>query len=168
MRKTKDKTFRFNQLHRVTNTKNIRDIFSILHDGSIIGWTGDKNLLTLKIDCQYLAKIIAPTFEHFFIELTDINKLVLEPWMNQIDLDQECFVELKDIFQAELEILSAEVENDFVKVSCNQSDISFDYCGGTLYIDCKSIKIFDQNKAELTIDKLDEVCKEYWEEFAKK
>ena len=110
----------------MSSTENVRDIFSILHDGTIIGWIGNRNLLTLKVGCQYLAERIDPKFDDFFIELINISKLVLVPWMNPIELEQEYFVELNDIFQAELDILSAEIENDFVKVSCNQSDTSFD------------------------------------------
>lgn len=158
--------FHFTQSFSVTNTENVRDIFSIFHDGTIAGWKGDKSSLTLKIECQYLAEKIDPTFEDFFVELTDIGKLVLVVWMNSIELEQEYFVELKDIFQAELEILSAEIENDLIKVSCNQSDTTFDYFGGTLYISCKDIKVFDQNRVELTIDRLDQICKQYWDKFA--
>lgn len=151
----------------MTNTENVRDIFSILHDGTIIGWEGDKSLLTLKVGCQYLAERIDPAFETFFIKLTDISRLALVPWMNPIELQQEYFVELSDIFQTELDILSTEAENNLVKVSCNQRDISFNYCGGTLYIACKDIKVYDQNRNEVSIEKLDQICKEYWDEFAR-
>ena len=151
----------------MTNTEDIRDIFSIPHDGTITGWEGDKQLLTLKIGCQYLAERINPAFEYFFVELTGICRLTLVPWMNPAELEQEYFVELKDIFQAELDILSAEVENDFVKVSCNQGDSTFDYCGGTLYVGSEGIKIFDESKSELSIDRLDQICREYWDEFAR-
>jgi len=114
-----------------------------------------------------LAEGIEPTFEDFFIELVGINKLALVPWMNPIELEQEYFVELRKIFQAELDILSAEIEGDSVKVSCNQSNTKLDYCGGTLYISCNGIKIYDQNRTELTIDRLDQISKEYWDDFAR-
>ncbi len=152
----------------MTNIENVRDIFAILHDGTIIEWSGDRQHLMLKVGCQYLAERIEPSFENFFIELTDIHKLVLVPWMNPIELEQEYFVQLKDIFQAELDILSAETENDLVKVICNQSNSNFDYCGGTLYVGCQGIKIFDQNMNKLTIDRFDQICKEYWDDFASK
>ncbi len=87
--------------------------------------------------------------------------------MNRIELEQEYFVELREIFQAELNILSAEIKDDSVIVSCNQSNENFDYCGGTLYISCNGIKIYDQNKTELTIDRLDQISKEYWDDFAR-
>ena len=112
-------------------TDNIRDIFSILHDGTISGWTGDRNLLTLKIDCQYLAERIDKSFK------------------------------------AEQEILSAEIKENLVVVSCNQYDTDFSYCGGNLTINCMAIKISDQNRNELTIDEIDIICKSYWTEMSK-
>jgi hypothetical protein len=152
----------------VTNIENLRDIFAILHDGTIVEWNGDRKFLALKVGCQYLAEKIDTSFEYFYIDLIDIGKIALVPWMNPAELEQEYFVEPRDIFQAELDILSADVENDLVQVSCNQRDSGFDYCGGTLYIDCKDIKIYDEQRNELTIERLDQICKEYWEEFAKR
>ncbi len=67
-------------------TDNIRDIFSILHDGTISGWTGDRNLLTLKIDCQYLAERIDKSFESFYVEFIQIDNLYLTTWPNPFDL----------------------------------------------------------------------------------
>jgi hypothetical protein len=150
----------------MTNLEKIRDFFLILHDGTIESWVGDNNKLTLKIGCQYLSERIEPSFDFFFIDLFDINKLALIPWMNPIDLEQEYFTKPKDIFQAKLDILSADVDEDFVKVACNQSDPSFSYCGGTLQLSCKDIKVFDEKKRELTIDFLGNICKEYWDEFS--
>lgn len=36
----------------MTATEDIRDIFSILHDGGISAWTGDRNLLTLTVELR--------------------------------------------------------------------------------------------------------------------
>jgi hypothetical protein len=150
----------------MTNIENIRDLFSILHDGTILNWKGNKKSLTLEVGCEYLAERIDPSFEVFFIELTDILRLALVPWMKN-ELEQEYFIELGDIFRARLNISFAEIENEFVKVSCSLSDNSFDYCGGPLYIYCKGIKVYNQDKIELTIDKLSQISKEYWDEFAR-
>jgi hypothetical protein len=151
----------------VTNTEKIRDVFAILHDGVIESWTGDKKELTLKIGCQYLAERVDPSFEFFFVVLFDVDRFALVPWMSPIDLEQEYFTELKDIFQAELDILSADIENDLVKVSCNQRDSTLNYCGGFLYMSCIDVKVFEQKKAELSIEFLDSICREYWDDFSK-
>lgn len=152
----------------MTATEDIRDIFSVLHDGTISTWTGDKSLLSLTIECGYLAERIDKSFDKFYVELSNIEKMELDPWTNPVDLPTVIKTDLADIFKAELEILSADIKDDTVVVTCNQSDPDFDYCGGDLTISCKKIKVFDQNKNELTIDKFGEICKNYWDEWSKK
>ena len=153
---------------RMTVIEDIRDIFSILHDGTISAWTGDKNLLTLTVDCEYLAERIDKSFDKFYVELINVDKLELDPWTNPIDLPTIVKFDYADIFKAELEILSADIKEDVVVITCNQHDTNFDYCGGNLTICCQAIKVFDQNKNELTIDQFEEICKNYWDEWSKK
>ena len=148
-------------------TENIRDIFSILHDGRISSWTGDRNLLTLKIECQYLAERIDKSFDSFYVDLIQIDNLYLTTWPNPFDLPVLTLTDLNEIFKAELEILSAEIKENLVVVSCNQHDTNFRYCGGNLTISCMTTKIFDQNRNELTIDEFDNICKSYWTEMKK-
>lgn len=147
---------------------DISTIFSILHDGGISAWTGDKDLLTLEIDCEYLAERIDKSYNNFYIKFGQIEKIELHPWMNSIELSQTVLTDIEDIFKGDLEILSADIENGFVNVYCNQHDTDFDYRGGSLLLNCKTINIFDQGKRQLTIDELTEVCKGYWDSFSKK
>src|SRR4051794_18687214 len=146
---------------------DIKDIFSILHDGTTSTWTGNKNLLTLKIDCEYLAERIDKSYDSFYIECGQIDKIEFHPWMNPITLPQRLLTETEEIFKAELEILSAEIEEDYVKITCSQHNTDFDYFGGTLLLNCKTIKIFDQEKRQLTIDQFYKICKGYWDDFSK-
>lgn len=118
--------------------------------------------------CEYLAERIDKSYKSFYITCEQIEKLELHPWMNPVNLPQTLLTDIKDIFKAALEILSADIENDYVKISCNQHDTPFDYCDGTLLLSCKIIKIFDQQKRQLTIARLDEICKDYWDEFSKR
>ncbi len=148
--------------------ENIRDVFSIFHDGTISNWDGNKELLKLEIDCEYLAEKIDKSYKSFFIELENIEKLELNPWMNPINLPQKIFSEIEEVFQTSLEILSTEIENEIVKITCNQDNLDFEYCGGTLLLSCKNIKVFDQNLNELTIDEINKICEEYWNEFKMK
>lgn len=148
----------------MTTTENISNIFSILHDGTISAWMGNKDLLYLTIECEYLAERIDKSFDRFYVELIDIEKLELNPWTNSIELPTIINTTYADIFKAELEILSAEVIDDIVVITCNQHDKNFDYCGGNLAIRCKEVKVYDQNKNELTIDQLGDICKIYWEQ----
>lgn len=152
----------------MTATEDIRNIFSILHDGTISAWAGDKDLLTLTVDCEYLAERIDKSFDKFYVDLIKVNKLEFDPWTNPIDLPTITKTDYPDIFKAELEILSADIKDDVVVITCNQHDTSFDYCGGNLTISCQTIKVFDQNKNELTIEQFGEICKNYWDEWSKK
>ena len=149
-------------------TEDIRDIFSIFHDGGISAWAGNKDLLTLTIDCEYLAEQIDKSFDKFYVELSVIDKIELDPWANPFGVPTVIKTELHDIFKTELEILSADIKDNAVVVTCNQHDTYFDYCGGNLTISCLSIKVFDQSKKELTIAQLDKICNEYWNEWREK
>ena len=151
----------------MTTTEEIRDIFSILHDGVISAWNGDKDLLTLTVDCEYLAERIDKSFDKFYVELLEIDKIELDPWSTPSDLQTAIKVNIPDIFKAELEILSTEIKNKEVVITCNQHDREFDYIGGNLTISCQNIKIFDQNKTELTINHFHKICKDYWDEWSK-
>jgi hypothetical protein len=147
------------------STENIRDVFSILHDGVITHWTGDKNVLTLQVECSYLAKRIATSFSYFYIRLNDIHTLCLRTWPNPSDLPVRNLEALNDIFAAPLEILSADIREQEVVVECSQHNTAFNYCGGKLVLSCRDITVYDQDKNELSVDRLDEICQAYWNEL---
>jgi hypothetical protein len=152
----------------MTAIKDIRDIFSILHDGGISACTCDKNLLILTVECQYLAERIDKSFDRFYVELRQVDEFCFATWPNPIDLPVRTLTEPSDIFKAELEILSADIKEEKVVVACNQHDTDLDYCGGNLTIVCETIKVYDQNKNELTIAALDKICNDYWHQASKK
>ncbi len=142
--------------------QDIADVFSIFHDGEIAAWKGNEQLLTLTMDYPYLAEMINPDFEIFYIELYDIEKLDLLTWSNPSDSPQLILKDYKKVFQLPLEIGYADIENDSITVSCYQRDSKYDYYGGNLHLACKQIKIYDHEKNELTVDELNEFCKKYW------
>ena len=132
----------------------VRDIFAMLHDGEVAKCTGDRGRLTLEVNCEYLAERINKSFTSFFVECTNIDKLEFHPWMNPSTLPQRIDTEIKAIFNKGLEILAAGIEDDFVKITCNQHNHHFDFCGGSLFLSCQSITIFDQDMNALTITEL--------------
>lgn len=148
--------------------EEINDVFEILHDGSISSWSGDKNLLILKIGCKYLAERIDKSFEYFFVELANIEKLELEPWMKEQAEPTILQTQLEDIFKADWEILGADIQSDYVRISCEQHDTDLDYCGGNLLINAMSVTVYDQNRNKLTVEALGEISKGYWNDFKKK
>lgn len=149
----------------MNNREKVVAVFSIFHDGTIVSWTGDRSQLRLRVSCSYLAERINRTYEHFFVDLLKIDRLAFVPWMNSVELEQKYFTDLGEIFKANLDILAAENDNDLVKVSCNQSNLDFDYCGGFLYMAIDDIRVFDQSGNEITIDRLYEICRQYWDDF---
>lgn len=146
---------------------DIRDIFSIFHDGGIVDCNGDLNKLTLTIQCNYLAELINPDFEKFYIDLIEIDKLDFDPWMNPIDLEKIVFNSYEEFLKVDLEILFADIKDDFVLITCNQHDTNLDYCGGNLMISANDFNLFDQNRTKLTIEQLDLICRTYWDNARK-
>jgi hypothetical protein len=147
--------------------EKLQDVFNILHDGVVVSWSGDKSQLDLKIECQYLAERILPSYDHFHLQLIQIERLILEPWMNGDLIAQEYFLSLQDIFTAPLEVKSSEIKGELVVVYCSQSNPVYDYCGGNLYIKCADVKLFDHVGEEMTIDELKVLSSQYWEDFGK-
>lgn len=145
--------------------ENIKIVFSLFHDGAIVDWSGDKNKLTLKINCSYLAQRIDKTFDDFYVDLVNVKKLELDPWTKPVELPARIKTEFVDIFKAELEIMGGEIENDLVVVTCLQLDHAFDYTGGNLSVNCDAIKVYDQKKREITIEELRAISKAYWTEW---
>lgn len=158
-----------NSLFMNNNTdalQDIRDIFSILHDGETAAWRGNEDFLTLSVECEYLASTINKSYTHFYVEFEMIGKLEFYPWRNA-SLPQIVFTKIDDIFKAPLMILSADIENDIVKITCNAQGNIYDYWGGFLLLNCESIKVFDEGKQQLTIDEFDAVSNNFWDEVSK-
>jgi len=150
----------------MTTERDICDIISIFHDGIISAYSGDKDRLTVTIDCEYLAEHIESGFGKFFIQLTNVKELDLTTWpRNKNDLPRTLSA-LEYIFQADLEILNVEQNEKREKVvSCLQLDPNFDYNGGDLRIIAEELRIFDQNKSEISVDQLLALAKDYWGSF---
>lgn len=125
-------------------TDNIRDVFSIFHDGVINSFAGDESSLLLEVECHYLAKRIDKSFNNFYIKLEEIDKLYLQTWPNPFDLPVKVLEKATDIFKAKLEILSVDIKDGNAIIACNQHNLEFDYCGGYLTLTCNSIKVYDQ------------------------
>lgn len=142
--------------------ENIRDAFSIFHDGEIKSWNGNFEKLTLTIECKYLAEKLNNSFSDFYFEFYHVKDLCFLSWSNQIDLDSTTVKKIEDLFKLKLEILSSDINDGKVKIDCKHSDLSVDYYGGELFISSKEFHVLDQERHELSIDQLDEICNDYW------
>lgn len=146
----------------------IETIFSIFHDGVMTSWKGDKRILTIEIGCQYLAERIDESFVFFFVELSEIDRFELDPWWKSDSEDLGMITDFETILNAELDILSTEINNDSLFIHCSQHNPDCDFCGGKLILRCKSIKVYDQEKNEISIEDLKNISHEYWREFGEK
>jgi hypothetical protein len=84
--------------------EDLADTFSIFHDGCIEDWSGDHQLVRLKIGCQYLAELIDPAYDAFFLDLRGITRLELDPWWKDPER-KTLLTDLQTIFNEGLQIL---------------------------------------------------------------
>ena len=147
-------------LNKLSN--EIEDIFATFHDGTIIEWKGNKERLTLTIECSYLGEVLQSGFENFYIILNDIELIELDPWMNPPSLEKTIKTEIHEVFAAPLEIAYVKTENGVVKISCGQHDRSFNICGGTLKIKAKNIELLNHNQEHMESQQLFEANDRYW------
>ena len=146
----------------MTALEDLRDVFSIFHDGVITEWKGDEQKLTLVIDCQYLAQLVNQSFEKFYLEIQGIRELNFSTWPSPSDLPVQILTTPTVIFKADLEILHSQIAEDNVSITCKQDDTDFDYSGGTLTVSCEKVKVYDQAQIEISIERLGQISNDYW------
>ncbi|HEY1014967.1 MAG TPA: hypothetical protein VGE07_19825 [Herpetosiphonaceae bacterium] len=154
----------------IEGAERIAAIFNIFHDGwiSAAAWRGPDLLLTVEI--PYLAERVDPGWERFAVELRAVGGLEFEPWYHQPPhtADSALLAELDAIFQAELDILSCDLEDGRVKLVCNQTSDDADWCGGFLRFAAAGALVFDEGGAPWDLDQLIELCQGYWEQWEKR
>lgn len=153
---------------KMNTLEQLQYIFNLLHDGGIENYSGDSEKLQLEIGCIYLAEHINPAYENFYIELEKIEKFELHPWW-KTGFDQDLILnDFKEIAQLGLDIGSADIQDDFVIIYCSHWGKDGDFVGGNIHLKCQSVKIFDHQKNEITIQELDKIAQEYWDNFGTK
>ncbi|MCI5194225.1 MAG: hypothetical protein D3915_14040 [Candidatus Electrothrix sp. AU1_5] len=149
----------------IHNDDNIGGIFNVFHDGNIIEYERTGNDLMLKVEISYLTEKVRDGFSCFTVTLFDCTNIQLETWPNQNGHEAEFFHDFKQIFQANLWILEAEIKNKLIVVSCSQVGTTFDYCGGFLSFRTESAKVIDEVGKEYSINELENLSKSYWDEW---
>jgi hypothetical protein len=147
----------------MTESDKIVDIFSCFHEGTISGYRGEHKLLTLQIDCAYLAKKINRSYDHFLVELIDVTQLELLPWSSPGDQHLKKITDLAQIFGSELEIVSAEIADGIALIACLQ--LVKESVGSNLLMKAGSARVLDQQKNEISIRDLQKWSRGYWEEL---
>lgn len=153
---------------KIKNQENIRDIFSIFHDGSITSCYTNTDSLLMKVEISYLAERIDPNFSEFTLCIYGVSNIYFSTWLSDLKSEPVIIREIERIFKPELEILEGNIENEKIKVVCNQHSSEFDYCGGELYLSIISCEVLDEVGKSYSIEELDILCKEYWDEWENK
>lgn len=152
----------------IDEVENIVTIINGLHDGVIILEKEENENLVWRVDCEYLAQMINPTFQFFWVKVNALKSITFNPWFISTELPSEIWKMPKEIFKNELEILSAEIEGEKIRVICNQGNPKFNYKGGELLLKCKSIELFDEKWNRLNDLDFRKMVTEYWRQFEKK
>ena len=151
---------------KIEGSENIKDIFSIFHDGGIVNVHLEKDVLFMEVEIQYLAELIYPNFRKFSVVLNCIENIRFSTWPGDLKSDPEVLTDIDTIFKPELEILEGNIKDGEMQIICNQHLPDFDYCGGELYFTASFAEVFDEAGKSYSINELDTLCKEYWDEWA--
>jgi hypothetical protein len=152
----------------ISGVNNLRDTFSIFHDGGISGFTSSGQDLILDVEIMYLAERINPSYRVFRLTLRNARDIVFETWPKDSNAEPSKISSLSKIFVPELEILGCEVAGDDLKVTCNQPSANCNYCGGTLFLKTDSASVTDESGKEYSIEELRQLSAGYWSDWEKK
>lgn len=145
--------------------KKIADIATVMndfHDAEIVLETATQNTLTWKINCEFLAELIDPTFDHFWIKVNRYETLRFVPWLKPIASPEEIWETPHQIFMTGLDILSARAHEETVIMSCLQHDPTHRFTGGMLSLTCESIEVFTQEWNSLEFLECKAIFQQYW------
>lgn len=153
---------------KIEAREDIRDIFSIFHDGGIATANPQGGDLVLEIDIQYLAERVNPEYKGFKVCLYGFCDAEFSTWPSDLKSEPEKITDVQSIFKPELEVLEASLKENKIEVVCNQHSSEYDYCGGELSFIVDSAEVQDEAGKFYSIEELDFICKGYWKEWASK
>jgi hypothetical protein len=84
-----------------------------------------------------------------------VRDIFFVPW----DDDLMEIRSMEEIRKLKLEILSVDLEDNFIKIYCNCKEV---YTGGNLFINVSAIRIFDEDFQEQRFEDLLELSDKYW------
>lgn len=149
----------------IVGAENLRDMFSILHDGVIVRYDSVAPNLELNVEILYLAQRVSPEYRGFRVVLQNARELSFTTWPSDLTSPPAQIKSIPDIFAPELDVLGCEIENGALKVTCNQSSPKWNYCGGELRLKADSATVTDAGGKEYSIEELGRLCDEYWNEW---
>ena len=143
----------------ITTKEKIANSFYAFHDGDIKLETVEGLNQIWKIECRYLAEIINPKFDCFWIKIFHCQEIQFSPWVEPLEI----WTKIQEVFKTELEISSAKVIKGKIEINCHQHNVNFDFQGGEILLDCKGIEVYDQEWNLIHYEDLRKICKDYWD-----
>ncbi|TXK84979.1 hypothetical protein [Paenibacillus sp. N3.4] len=142
------------------NLNNQELLFSILHDGSVVGIRNTADGIEFTVEIKYLAERIKPHFKGIIVKLNYPSELYLE------DIDtKEIIRDFEELSKLDTEILKADINADKVRVFCS---ISNGQSFGYLNVKASEIYIYDPEHNPVCLEDLKIICKSYWDDFSKR
>jgi hypothetical protein len=151
----------------LTSVSDIADLFSVFHDGEIMSHQSQAGDLRLRLDVEYLAKRIQPTFQCFEIELLGVKNLEFTTWPEDEQAPRQLH-KPEEIFIPRLEVLSGETEGSTVRVVCNQPASRVGWSGGDLRFEVRGARVRDEAGLEWSIENLKSLAEAYWAEWSER
>ena len=149
---------------------DLAKVFTIFHDGAICSYELSKSDLTLRISCQYLAEIINPDFENFYLSLHNVNLIELVTYTELKDNPATAPNLLSDvgtIFEEEIDIFNAKPFENYVEINCWQVNERLNHLGNKLRLNCAAYTLSTENRGVIPLTYLNEICTKYWRAFNK-
>lgn len=147
-------------------TDDIAALFNVFHDGDFTGAMYDGSDFLCEIGIPYLASRIDPNFDVFHLRLHGFRDSSLAVWPKDPADEPWIIFEPVSIFVPEPEILSGEVDGQYIKVYCNQGGPSMNYSGGELRFQCDGATVVDQSGKEWSLSELIDLSASYWEDWS--
>ncbi len=118
----------------------------MFHDGTITQLLKGAKTTSMEIEIEYLAELINKNFTSFICEFINFEEINFKFW----EEDNFTVIDSELLQNYELEIIEAEEIDNTVVLKC----LSNIKNGGNFYIQTETIKIYDQEKNEISISKL--------------
>jgi hypothetical protein len=150
----------------IVGMEAVAQVFSIFHDGVIERAHGERSDLVLSVEIEYLAGRLAPPMRTFTVRLRAVEALDFTTWPNDATAAPVVLKDVDAIFSPELDILSGEVVDGRVHVSCNQAEPGYAYCGGDLRFRAAAAEVFDERGAAYSLERLAELARGYWDDWS--
>jgi hypothetical protein len=146
----------------------VAQVFSIFHDGSVVGCQRIGDDLNLDIEIEYLAQRVAPEYGGFSVSILGARDFSFTTWPKHAEQPAAIFSDPMEIFGSEPEILSSKIKDGFIEIALNESSRNVDYSGGILRFKADGIRVLDEGGYECGVETLGKICQEYWDEWARR